>query len=113
MNNFVFGKAVGNVWKHRDIKQLVLTERRRNYLVSESNYHTTNVFYIKFISNRNEKTEILQNKIVCLGLSILELSKILMHKFCYDYVKPKYCEKIKLCYIDTDSFIVYIKTWYL
>ena len=113
MNNFVFGKAVGNVWKHRDIKQLVLTERRRNYLVSESNYHTTNVFYIKFISNRNEKTEILQNKIVCLGLSILELSKILMHKFCYDYVKPKYCEKIKLCYIDTDSFIVYIKTDYI
>ena len=33
-----------------------------------------------------------------------------MHKFCYDHVKPKYCEKIKLCYIDTDSFIVYIKT---
>ena len=33
-----------------------------------------------------------------------------MHKFCYDYVKPKYCEKIKLSYIDTDSFIVYIKT---
>ena len=57
-----------------------------------------------------EKTEILMNKPVHLGLSILELSKILMYEFLYDYVKPKYGEKAKLCYMDTDSFIVYIKT---
>ena len=50
------------------------------------------------------------NKPVHLGLSILELSKILMYEFWYDYVKPKYGEKAKLCYMDTDSFIVYIKT---
>ena len=50
------------------------------------------------------------NKHVYLGLSILELSKILMYEFWYDYVKPKYSEKAKLCYMDTDSFIVYIKT---
>ena len=43
MNNAVFGKAVENVRKHRDIK-LVTTERRRNYLVSEPNYHTTEFF---------------------------------------------------------------------
>ena len=49
------------------------------------------------------------NKPVYLGLSILELSKILMYEFWYDYVKPKYCEKAKLCYMDTDSFIVYIE----
>ena len=51
------------------------------------------------------------NKSVCLGLSILELSKILMYEFWYDYVKPKYGEKAKLCYMDTNSFIVYIKTY--
>ena len=51
------------------------------------------------------------NKPVHLGLSILELSKILMYEFWYDYVKPKYGEKAKLCYMDTDSFIVYIKTY--
>ena len=48
-------------------------------------------------------------KPVHLGLSTLELSKILMYEFLYDYVKPKYNEKAKLCYMDTDSFIVYIK----
>ena len=50
------------------------------------------------------------NKPVYLGLSILELSKILMYEFWYDYVKPKFGDKSKLCYMDTDSFIVYTKT---
>ena len=50
------------------------------------------------------------NKPVYLGRSILELSKLLMYEFSYDYVKPKYGEKSKLCYMDTESFIVYIKT---
>ena len=60
-----------------------------------------------------KKTEILINKRAHLGLSILGLSKILMYEFWYDYVKPKYGEKAKLCYMDTDSFIVYIKTDYI
>ena len=50
------------------------------------------------------------NKPVYLGLSMLELSKILMYEFWYDYLKPKCGEKTKLCYMDRDSFIVYIKT---
>ena len=50
------------------------------------------------------------NKPGYLGLSILELSKILMCEFWYDYVKQSYCEKAKLCCIDRDSFIIYIKT---
>ena len=57
-----------------------------------------------------KKTEIIMKKPVYLALSILELSKILMYQFWYDYVKPKYGKKAKLCYMDTDSFIVYIKT---
>ena len=55
-------------------------------------------------SNRNEK------KLVYLGLSILEISKIIMYEFRYDHVKPKYNEKIKFCYMDTDSFTIYVKT---
>ena len=52
----------------------------------------------------------LMNKSVCLVLLILELSKILMYQFWYDYIKSKYNEKSKLCYMDTDSFVIYIKT---
>ena len=50
------------------------------------------------------------NELVYLGLSILELSKTLMYEFWYYYVKPKYNEKANLCYVDIDSFIVYLKT---
>ena len=105
-------QLLGKLWEireNRDIK-LVTTERRRNYLVSEPNYHTTKLFTEYLLAIEMKKTEILMNKPVCLELSILELSKILMYDFCYDYVKPKYGEKAILCYMDTGSFIIYIKT---
>ena len=51
------------------------------------------------------------NKLVYLGVSILELSKILMYEFWYDYVKPRYNKKAKLCHMDRDSFIIYTKTY--
>ena len=98
-----------NVRKHRDIK-LVTTEKRRNYLMSEPCYHTTKIFTEYLLATGMKKTQILMNKPVYLGLSKLELSKILTYEFWYDYIKPKYNEKTKLCYMDKDSFIVYIKT---
>ena len=103
-------KTLENVRKHRDIK-FFTRERRRNYLVSEPNYHTTKFLtdYLLAIEMK-KKTKILINKRVYLGLSILELSKILMYEFWYDYTKPKHGEKAKLCYMDTDSFIAHIKT---
>ena len=94
MNNAVFGKTMENVRKHRDIK-LVTTERRRNYLVSEPNYQTKKFFTENLLAIEMKKTEILINKPVCLELSILELSKILMYEFWYGYVKSKYGEKAK------------------
>ena len=92
MNNAVFGKTMENVRKHRDIK-LVTTERRRNYEVSELNYHSTNFFTENSLAIEVKKMETFMNKPVCLGLSILELIKISMYEFWYDYVKPKYVEK--------------------
>ena len=98
---------MGNARKHRDIK-LVTTEKIKNYLVPEPKYHARKFFTESLLATKMNKTHILANKWVCLGLSILELSKILMHEFWYDYVKRKYGEKPKMCYMDTDSFIVYI-----
>ena len=57
-----------------------------------------------------KKTMIKMNKPLYLGASILDISKALMYKFWYDYFKPKYGDRAKLCYTDTDSFIIYIKT---
>ena len=108
MNNAVFGKTVENVKKHRNIK-LVTTEKRRNYLVSEPNCHTTKLFTENLLAIEMIKIQILMNKPVYLGLSILDLSKTVMYQFSYDYVKPKYVESVKLCYMDAGIFIPHVK----
>ena len=79
---------MNGVRNHRDIK-LVKTERSRNHLVSEPNYHNTKYFTENLLGIEMGKTEILMNKSVYLGLSILELSKVLMYEFWYDYVNSK------------------------
>ena len=109
MNNAVFGKPMENIRKHRDIK-LVTTDKKRNKLVSEPNYHMINYISEDLSIIEMNKTRVKMNKPIYLGLSILDISKILMYKFWYDYIKPKYNDKVKLCYMDTDSFIVSIKT---
>ena len=109
MNNAVFGKTMENVGKHRDIK-FVTTDKRRNRLVSEPNYHTTKWFSEKLLAIEMKKTKVKMNKPIYLGLSILEISKTLMYEFWYDYMKPKYGDNLKLSYMDTDSFIMHIKT---
>ena len=57
-----------------------------------------------------KKTKVKMNQSIYLGLSILEISKTLMCEFWYDYMKPKYNDNVKLCYMDTYSFIMNIKT---
>ena len=102
MNNSVFGKTMENIRKHRDIK-LVTTNKKRIKLVSEPNYHAINCI--------SEDLSIIEmNKTIYLGLSILDISKILIYEFWYDYMKLKYNDNVKLCYMDTDSFIMNIKT---
>ena len=112
MDNAVFEKTMENARKYRNIK-LVSTERRRNYLASEPNDHTTNFFTGSLLAIEMRKTQILMNKPVYLGLSILNLSKTVMYEFWYDCVETKYGENLKLCYMDTDSFIVHVKTDYI
>ena len=98
-----------NVRKHRDIK-LVKTDKKRNKLVSEPNYHTMKLIDNNLAIIEMRKVKVKMNKPIYLGLSILDISKITMYEFWYDYVKGKYEDKARLCYMDTDSFVVNIKT---
>ena len=56
------------------------------------------------------KTKVKMNNPIYLGMSVLDISKMLMYKFWYDYFKPKYGDRAKLCYTDTDSIIIHIIT---
>ena len=109
MNNAVFGKTMESVRKHRDIK-LVTTNKKRSKLVSEPNYHTMNYISKDLSIIEMKKTKLKTNKPIYLGLSILDIGKILICEFWYDYMKPKYSNDVKLCYMDTDSFVMNIKT---
>ena len=99
-NNAVFGKTMENVRKHRDIK-LVKSDKKRNTMKSIDN----NLAIIEM-----RKVKVKMNKPIYLGLSILDISKITMYEFWYDYVKIKYEDKARLGYMDTDSFVVNINT---
>ena len=80
MNNSVFGKTVENIRKHRDIK-LVTANKKRSKLVSEPNYYTINYISEDLSIIEMNKTKVKMNKLIYLGLSILDITKILMYGF--------------------------------
>ena len=93
MNQSVFGKTMKNVRKHRDIK-LVTTDEKRNKLVSEPNYQTTKRFSENLSAiEMKKKTKVKMNKPIYFGMSMLDISKMLMYKFWYDYFKTKYGDR--------------------
>ena len=100
-----------NMRNHRDIK-LVKSDKRRKQLVSEPNYHSHKDFSDHLMTIEMKKTRVKMAKALYLGMSILDISKILMYEFWYDYISPKYGDSAKLCYTDTGSFIIYIKIEY-
>lgn len=85
MNNVFFEKTIENVRKHRDIT-IAAAEARKNYLESKTNYHNTNFLSENLLEMKMKRTYIFMNKLAYLGLSVLEISTIVM----YDYAKPKY-----------------------
>ena len=109
MENGKWKKTIENVRKHRDIK-LVTTDKRKNQLTSEPNYHTSKYFSENLLAIEMKKTKVKMNKPAYLGMSILDISKTFMYEFWYDYFKTKYQDRAKLCYMDTDSFIIHVKT---
>ena len=88
---------IGNLWQQKEEELFSIRTKFSHY----------KVFHRKVI--RSSKTTIFLNKPIYLGLSILESSKILMYEFWRDYVKTKYGEKGKLCYMDTHSFVAHVK----
>ena len=109
MDNAVFGKTIENIRKHRDVK-LVISDKRRSILVSESNYHTRKHISEDLMIIEMKKLKVTMNKPIHLGQAILDISKTLMYEFRYDFIKPIYKDKARLCYMDTDSFVINIKT---
>ena len=109
INNSVFGKTMENVKNHRDIK-IVTMDKRRSILASKPNCHSTKFISKDLLIMVTKKTEVKMNKPIYLGQAILDLSKTFMYEFWHDYIKPKYGDKARLCFMDTDSFVINIKT---
>ena len=109
MNNSVSGKMIENVRKHRDIK-LIVTEERRKKLTSEPNYMSCTTFSNELMTIEMRRTRVKMDKPIIVGQAILDKNKELMYKFYYDYLKPMYNDKVKLLYMDTDSFVLHIET---
>ena len=109
MNNSVFGKTMENIRKHRNIK---LKTNREAYLkvVMKPNFKSGVLFGENLMGCEMGKIKVVMNKPIYLGQAILDLSKIVMYEFHYEYMKKKYPEGLTLCYMDTDSLIYNIKT---
>ena len=110
MNNSVFGKTMENVRKRKDIK-LITNEKKFKKQVMKPNFKGPSIrFSENLMAVEMGKTHIKMTKPIYLGQAILDLSKMVMYEFHYDYMLSKYGEKVKLCYMDTDSFVYCVET---
>ena len=108
MNNSVFGKTMENIRKHRNIK-LVTNKEKYLKTVMKPNFKSGVLFGENLVGCEMGCIKVVMNKPVYLGQAILDLSKIVMYEFHYDYMKPKFKDP-HLCCMDTDSLIYNIKT---
>ena len=104
MNNVVFGKTMENIRKHRNIK---LVNNETDYLrcVMKPNFKSVVLYESNLMGCKMGKTVLKMNKLVYIGQAILDLSKTIIYEFHYDYMLPKYGNRISLCYMDMDSFV--------
>ena len=109
MNNAVFGKTMENVRNHIDF-ELVNNSQRLGKIQNEPVFKHAHIINESLVGVEKIRTVTKLNKPIYLGFSILELSKLHMYKFYYDTLKPFYNDRVKLCYTDTDSFVLHIET---
>ena len=109
MNNSVFGKMMENIRKHRNIK-LITNQEAYLKVVMKPNFKSGVLFGENLMGCEMGKIKVVMNKPVYLGQAILDLNKIVMYEFHYDYMKQKYPEGLTFCYMDMDSLIYDIET---
>ena len=109
MNNFVFCKTIENIRSRKDIK-LVTNKESFIKTVRKPNFKSEICFRENLMHCEMGKTKVTMNKPVYLGQATLDLRKLIMHEFHYDYMIPKYSGNLKLCYMDTDFLVYHIKT---
>ena len=109
MNNSVFGKTMENIRNRVNIK-LVTDRKKAEKLAAKPNFKHCNSFCEDLVAIHMKKKELTFNKPVYLGMSILDLSKIIMYDFHYNYIKKKYGDRTELCLTDTDSLKYPIQT---
>ena len=109
MNNAMYVKTMENVKIRIDVK---LVNRGNNYLkrISKLSYMSQKIFDNNFVAIRKIKLALKLNKPAYIGMCMLELSKVLMYEFYYNYIKNKYGNKSKLLFTDTDNLMYEIKT---
>lgn len=112
MINTIFGKTMENVRAHVDIKLKNQWQGRNGArkLIAQPNFKRWTIFDKDLVAIHLHKTKITMDKPISIGMTVLELSKVLMYDFFYNYLKPKYEENIELLYTDTDSFILNVFT---
>lgn len=112
MINSVFGKTMENLRLRADIKLVNKWGGRcgASMLIARPNFKKCKILNEDLAVIELQKTHIKMNKPIIIGMSILDISKITMYSFLYDFLKPKYGKNCTVAYTDTDSFILSVQT---
>ena len=111
MVNAVFGKTNENL-SDRDVVQICRTKQEIMHEVSKSTYKRQIIVNEEMVIVSQRKTQVYYNKPYYVGFSILDISKVLMHDYLYNILRPVYLnsESVQVLYSDTDSFILKIQS---
>lgn len=112
LNNAIFGKSMENVRARVDIRLKTAWEGHHGaaLLISKPNFKRRTIFDENLVAVQMSKTSILMIKPISVGMAILDISKVVMYEYYYNFLKPKYGENVCMAYTDTDSFVLHVKT---
>src|SRR5436190_23313575 len=107
MNNAVFGKTMENVLKHVDVRLVTKWDGRggAEEMISKPNFHSRSVFSEDLMAVKLRRLKVHFYKPIYVGMCILDISKMRLYEFHYEYMVPRYGDKARIMYTDTDSLI--------